>query len=85
MNTSARQGLQAGDAAQAAFQDTRVSENSANAEVSKSCDMPPGVRRIRVRVVSENRLLHEGLMRMLGNQDGLQMLGGDVNEIFRVE
>jgi hypothetical protein len=86
MNTSARQGLQQGEAAQAAFKDSsRVSMNSVTTDASESCDVSPVARRIRVRVVSENRLLHEGLLRMLGIHAGLQMLGGDVNEIFRIE
>ena len=86
MNTNAHQGLQPGDAAQVAFKDSnRVNANSVTTDASKSGAMLAGVRRVRVRVVSENRLLHEGLLRMLGNHAGLQMLGGDVNEIFRVE
>jgi hypothetical protein len=67
MNTSAHQGLQPGDAAQAAFKDSnRVNVNSVTTDASRSCDMLAGVRRVRVRVVSENRLLHEGLLRMPG-------------------
>ena len=80
MNTSARQGLQA------TFKDSsRVSVNSITAETSKSCDTSQSVRKIRVRVDSGNRAWHDGLVRMLGNHAGLEMLGGDANEIFRVE
>jgi hypothetical protein len=55
------------------------------AEASKSGDASQNVRKIRVRVDSGNRAWDEGLMRMLANHAGLEMLGGDVNEIFRVE
>ena len=86
MNTSARQGLHPGDAAQAALKDSsRGSVNLVTTEASKSGDVSKNVRKIRVRVVSENRAWHEGFMRMLGNHAGLEMLDGDVNEIFRVE
>ena len=43
------------------------------------------MRKIRVRVVSENRVWREGLMSMLGNHVSLEMLGSDVNETFPVE
>jgi DNA-binding NarL/FixJ family response regulator len=43
------------------------------------------VRKIRVRVDSGNREWHEELTRMLANHAGLEMLGDDVNGIFRVE
>ena len=95
MITSARQGLQPGDAAQATLKDsTRGTVNSvtsvtfarsATVETSKSCDMSQSLRKIRVRVDSGNRLWHDGLTRMLGNHASVEMLGGGVNEIFRVE
>jgi DNA-binding NarL/FixJ family response regulator len=86
MNTSARQGLQPRDAAQAALKDSsRGSAHSVTTEASKACDMSQSVRKIRVRVDSGNRAWHEGLMRMLANHAGLEMLNGDVNEIFCVE
>jgi DNA-binding NarL/FixJ family response regulator len=44
-----------------------------------------GVRKIRVRVDSGNREWHEELVRMLANHAGLEMLGDDANEIFRLE
>jgi DNA-binding NarL/FixJ family response regulator len=43
------------------------------------------VRKIRVRVDSGNREWHEELTKMLANHAGLEMLGDDANEIFRVE
>ena len=59
MTTSAHQGLQPGDAAQAPIKDSnRVNVNSVTRDAPKSCDMLAGVRSVRVRVVSENRLLH---------------------------
>jgi DNA-binding NarL/FixJ family response regulator len=86
MNTSARQGLHPGDAAQAALKDSsRGSVNLVTTEASKSGDVSKNVRKIRVRVDSGNRSWHEGLMRMLGNHAGLEMLGGAVSEIFRVD
>src|ERR1700682_5910210 len=86
MNTSARQGLQPRDAAHATVkQSSNGSANSVTAETSKSCDTSQSVRKIRVRVDSGNRAWHDGLVRMLGNHAGLEMLGGDANEIFRVE
>jgi DNA-binding NarL/FixJ family response regulator len=87
MNTSARQGLHPGDTAQAAPKDSsRGSVSSVTTEVaSRACDTSQSVRKIRVRVDSGNRAWHEGLMRMLGNHAGLEMLGGAVNEIFRVD
>jgi len=47
--------------------------------------MSQSLRKIRVLVASGNRAWHEGLTRMLANHAGLEMLDGDVNEIFRVE
>jgi len=86
MNTSARQGLHPGDAAQAALKDSsRGSVNLVTTEASKSGDVSKNVRKIRVRVDPGNRAWHEGLMRMLGNHAGLEMLGGAVNESFRVD
>jgi DNA-binding NarL/FixJ family response regulator len=87
MNTSTHQGLQRGGAAQAAPKDSsgRANANFTTTEVLKSCDTSQSVRKIRVRVDSGNGAWHDGLMRMLGSHAGLEMLGGDVNEIFRVE
>jgi DNA-binding NarL/FixJ family response regulator len=87
MNTSARQGLQRGGAAQAAPKDSssRANANFTTTETLKSCETSQSVRKIRVRVDSGNGPWHDGLMRMLGNHAGLEMLGGDVNEISRVE
>lgn len=86
MNTSARRGLHAGDAAQAAFKDSgKGSGNYITADTLKFCDMSQSLRKIRVRVDSGNRAWHEGLTRMLANHAGLEMLDGDANEIFRIE
>jgi DNA-binding NarL/FixJ family response regulator len=87
MNTSAHQGLQPGEAGQAAFKDSssRGTVNSITTQAPKSCDPSQSARKIRVRVASGNRGWHEGLTRMLGNHAGLEMLSGDANEIFRVE
>jgi DNA-binding NarL/FixJ family response regulator len=86
MNTSARQGLRPRDAAQLALKDSsRGSVKLVTTEASQSGDASQNVRKIRVRVDSGNRAWHEGLIRMLANHSGLEMLGGDVNEIFRVE
>jgi two-component system, NarL family, response regulator DevR len=85
MNTSARQALPAREAAQAALKDSRGSVNSVVEEASRSCDMSQNLRKIRVRVDSGNRAWHDGLIKMLGNRAGLEMLSGGVNEIFRVE
>ena len=91
MTTSARQGLQPEDAAQATLKDSTrgtvnsvTSATSATVEASKSSDMSQSVRKIRVRVDSGNRLWHDGLTKMLGNHASVEMLGG-VNEIFCVE
>jgi len=87
MNTSARQGLQSRDAAPGVLKDSssRASANFTTREALKSCDTSHSVRKIRVRVDSGNGAWRDGLIKMLGNRAGLQMLGGDVNEIFRVE
>jgi DNA-binding NarL/FixJ family response regulator len=86
MNTSARQGLQPRDAAPAALkQSSPVSVNSVTTEAPKFRETSQGERKIRVRVVSGNRVWHDGLSRMLENHASFEMLGGDVNEIFRVE
>jgi DNA-binding NarL/FixJ family response regulator len=85
MIISARQGLQPRDATLSAFKDSnRGSVSSVITEAAKSCDTSQSVRKIRVRVDSGNRAWHEGLMRMLAQHAGLEMLGG-ANEIFRVE
>jgi DNA-binding NarL/FixJ family response regulator len=73
MNTSARQGVQPADAAAAVLKD------------SSKCDMAQSGRKIRVRVGSGTHAWDEDLMSMLSNHAGLEMLGGEANEIFRVE
>jgi hypothetical protein len=86
MNTSARRGLHTGDAVQAALKDSsKGSGNYITTDTLKSCDRSQSLRKIRVRVDSGNRAWHEGLTRMLVNHAGLEMLNGDVNEIFCVE
>jgi DNA-binding NarL/FixJ family response regulator len=86
MITSARQGLQPRNATLSAFADSsRGRVSSVITEAAKSCDTSQSVRKIRVRVDSGNRAWHEGLMRMLVHHAGLEMRGGGVNEIFRVE
>jgi DNA-binding NarL/FixJ family response regulator len=47
--------------------------------------MSQNLRNIRVRVDSGNRAWHDGLIKMLGNRTGLEILSDGVNEIFRVE
>jgi hypothetical protein len=55
MNSSARQSLHPGETVQAALKDSRGSVNSVTTGTSKSCDMSPSLRKIRVRVASGNR------------------------------
>jgi hypothetical protein len=72
----ARQGLQPRDAAQLALKDSsRGSVKLVRTEASKSGDASQNVRKIRVRVDSGNRAWQEGLIRMLANHSGLEMLG----------
>jgi DNA-binding NarL/FixJ family response regulator len=86
LNTSARRGLHAGDAVQAALKDcSKESGNCITTDTLKSCDMSQSLRKIRVRVDSGNCAWHEDLTRMLANHVGLEMLDGGVNEIFRIE
>jgi DNA-binding NarL/FixJ family response regulator len=87
MNSSARQGLQTGNAAPAALKDgsSKGNANFTTTEAPKSCGMSQSVRKIRVQVGSENGAWRETLLRMLANHAGLEMLVGDANEIFRVE
>jgi len=82
----ARQGLQPGDAALAAFKDSnRGKASSVITEASKSFGVSHGVRKTRVRVASENRLWLESLMRMLAGHAGLEMLGGDWTKYFALK
>jgi len=86
MNTSARRGLHAGDAAQEALKDSvKGSGNYITTDTLKSCDMSQSLRKIRVRVDSRNRAWHEGLTRMMANHAGLEILDSGADEIFSVE
>jgi DNA-binding NarL/FixJ family response regulator len=86
MNTSARHGLQRGDAAQVTLKNMNGSVSSVTTEDSRPRDtVSPSVRKIRVRVDSGTHVLHELLTGMLANHGGLEMLAGDANEIFHVD
>ena len=86
IDTSARRDLHAEEAVQAALKDSsKESGNYITTDTLKSCDMSQSLRKIRVRLDSDNRAWHEGLTRMLANHAGLEMLDGGVNEIFRIE